>query len=311
MFSRPVDGTSIRQYLGRAFDAQAVSTIGGSSRFVVYGRSVTVLSGAGGRVALVSRLSVQNVDTDSVLLTTKRDAYVTWYGGLAEVSLASGRVVRQLSLAPIPYVAPTREEFVGADPNSVRSVIVDGGQLFALEDNTESSAIVNLTTGGSRILRGVALLADGVLATDGYVYAFAWDPGHTRMSVLRINPVTLRVVSTYSVPTYGGLTFDRVQMQALRGGGVVIFVTTSSKVFSSKDHGYPIHNFLWEVNDHGFGTLLLPRLGLDMSVFGNDVYIYGGASGNEVSTVNLTTGVSTRDVTRFTTAVGTHIDALV
>jgi len=301
VFSRPAGASSVRQYLGRALVAQAVPTLGEPRRYVVFGQTADVLVGTRGRASLVARLHDHSNTDDGVLLVIGDDAYVTWYGGVDEVKLSSGAVIRQFSLVGLPY-KPSPFQMYAGDPIGVLSVLADGGDLFALESNTQSSAIVNLTTHASRLFRGVALVPGAALATDGYLYVFEWDPTHSRMGVLRIDPRTLHVASDFTVPLHVK-RFVNVQVQALRTGGVVVFVTASL----SDNGGAGIDNFLWRVSAAGLVALPLPIRGLFMSVFGHVVYIYGGANQNEVSTVNLDTGAVARRVPSLATAPGTYI----
>lgn len=300
VFSRPAGSTSLRQYLGRALGAEAVSTLGEPRRYVVFGQTTDVLVSTRGRAVLVSRLR-EHIDPSGVLFVTRHDAYVELSPGLDEVSLSSGAVIRQWYLVRLPFT-PSFREFSHEDPVGVWSVIADGGALFALESNGQSSAIVDLTTHRTRLLRGVALTPGGALATDGYLYVFEWDPSHSRMGVLRINPRSLQVASDFTVPLRDG-RFGRVRVQALRGGGVVVFVAThlTDSVNSRVD------DYLWRVSAAGLSSLPLPSRGFDMSVFGDVAYIYGGADQNQVSTVNLDTGAVARRVPSLATAPGTYI----
>lgn len=300
-FSRPAGASSVRQYLGRAWDALAVPTLGEPRRYVVFGQTADVLVGTRGRASLVARLHQHNNTDDGVLLIRGNDAYVTWYGGVDEVKLLSGAVIRSFSLVGLPY-KPSPFQMGDGNPISVWSVLADGSDLFALESNTQSSAIVNLTTHASRLFRGVALVPGAALATDGYLYVFEWDPTRARMGVLRINPRTLQVAGEFTIPLRVK-RFVCAQVQAVRTGGVVVFVTTSV----SENADARIDNFLWRVSAAGLVALPLPSRGLFMSVFGHDVYIYGGANQNQVSTVNLDTGAVARRVPSLATAPGTYI----
>jgi hypothetical protein len=319
IFDRPYGSSASRQYLGRGVQSNAIPGAGATNEFAVFGTQDTILYAAQNRAAAI-RFTAGRLNGGfggNVLLTTGNDVFIQNAVGddgtdVDEINLHTKQVVHQYPLASIPTKWPPGAHCVCVGPgpgSTVASFVLDHGHLFAFQFNSYSSSVDDLTTGTSHVLPAYGDLGGGALSADGDLYVTAWRessvPQTTTVRIFQIDPATLQVVASYPAEK-SFLVVDNVQMQASPGGGVIVLVVAQQ----SDEASSPIHDFLWRVSVSGLHRLPLPGRGLDMRVFANSVYVFGGAARNVVSRLNLLNLSVTRDVRGLSTPTGTYVDAL-
>jgi hypothetical protein len=310
-FSRPISAGSSRQFLVRGLQASVVPSAGPVTDIAVssYNGGDTIVYQVGSRAAEFK----YKTPATTVLLATASDLYVEDRnsGVIDEVNLRTSRVVAQYGVPSLPIRYPpgyTGLVTGNVAQGTIAALILDSGRLYALAFNTYSAAIVDLSTHTTRLLHGFGVLGGGVLAADGDIYVTASRvTSTTPFSILRIDPSTLDVVSTFHTGVRTR-NIDNIEMQALHSGGVAAFVAQEGHVVPPV---LPINDYLWKISSTGLVSHALPaNLGLYMRAFGDNVYIFGGAGTNKVSRLNLVSMKVTRDVTRLATPKGTYVFAL-
>jgi len=101
-------------------------------------------------------------------------------------------------------------------------------------------------------------------------------------------------------------TLDAAQVQVTSSGHIVFFV--SAHLYD--ETWGPIDNHLLDVSARTVREEKLATRGDQMSILGQDVYIFGGADANVVSRVNLVTGAVTLRDPGLTTPSGTNVYAV-
>jgi hypothetical protein len=248
-----------------------------------------------------------------MLLATPGSVYVQndWPGSIMKFNVRTGRADGGFNVPATPFTPPrfsTGLELPGPKVGTVAALMLDSGNLYALTFNLTTVGIDDLSTGAHHVLRGFGEVGDAVVASNGDIYAMAWrvDPSST-MSVLRIDPSTLDVVSTMSTGIRAS-SFDNVQMQALPGGGVLAFIAAERQ---NQLAASPMYSYLWRVSASRLVPIALPaNIGLDMRAFDNGVYFFGGPAKNVVSRLNLTNMSLVRNVPGLSSPSGTYLYGL-
>jgi hypothetical protein len=327
IYSLPVGATgstgaaSTPQLLSTGVTASVIPTAGGDPRIAVYGttHSPEVFDTADPTaVAQQSILGAGGYQPGTVLLASGGDVFVqqfsnVFYGSsqIEEVDSANGSIAATYNLPvlrpdalagvlPHGYKGAQESEAIG----TIAALILDNGDLYALQYTSRAASIDNLTTDSWQYLSGYGTLGGGVLAGDGDVYVAAWR-SDSDIQVLQIDPSTLSVVSTTSTGDTPEDLID-VRMQSNPTDNVLVYVnsqTTSSSPTTSQ---------LWSASGSNLTSLVsLPQnVGAYMTDFGSDVFLYGGLAGSEVSMFDLTDSTLTQDVAGMSTPSGSYVLAL-
>lgn len=125
------------------------------------------------------------------------------------------------------------------------------------------------------------------------------------MSVLQIDPGDLSILGSLSTGLSPAPT-DNIETVASSSENVLVYVVQG-------DSSGPIDSYLWSAAQGGGLTKLvaLPaNVGLDMSLFGNDVYLYGGPAENQVSELDLTDMSFRQNVGGMSAPTGSYLLAM-
>lgn len=331
VYFRRIGSHARPQALNAGMWANETPPIGSATDLAVYG------TGAFGthtfRGATIYRVGTETVvprlrtrlswNGDQPLLLAAGDDVFLQPTGLAapidEVDIRTGRIVHSFPVPGLPFLSE-HGLFVGnTNEGVVPSLAVEDGRLYAFQFNGQSASIDDLSSGTHRLLRGYGALGGGVVAANGDLYVMAWradapasnvslrsTPHRSFFDVLRIDPVTLSVVSTVHTGVRAW-SFDNVQMQALPDGSELAFV--AQQRVNQPDS--PIENYLWKLTGSRLEFRSLPaNTALDMRAFGGGIYLFGGPGRNVVARVDLSSLSFERSVPRLRTPSGSWIFAL-
>jgi hypothetical protein len=316
IFSQAI-GSSASQHLGSGIAADVFPTGGTGEDLAVYrstGGPGLYSLGGGAAPAALSTGGVGDSQPGSVLMASGNDVFVQASGQIVELDSSSGSVIATYnlpSLTPDSVAGSVPPYDKALQPSSavgtVQALIESQGDLFALQYTGTAAAIDNLTTGAVQQLSGFGALGGGTLAPDGDIYVLAWRPNDTTvpMSVLQIDPGDLSILGSLSTGLSPAPT-DNIETVASPSENVLVYVVQG-------DSSGPIDSYLWSAAQGGGLTKLvaLPaNVGLDMSLFGNDVYLYGGPAENQVSELDLTDMSFRQNVGGMSAPTGSYLLAM-
>jgi hypothetical protein len=248
----------------------------------------------------------------SVLLSSGSNIFVQQSSSIVEANSTTGAVVATYELPTLPpdsFATSPSKVLRGPSPGPATGAIEalfaapNSGDLIALQRTGWAVAVDDLSTGAVHQLSGYGAFRGATLGADGDIYTVAWRPNvpSVDLTVLRIDPSSLNVISTYST----GLSYLstlNVSLASSARDNAIVYVAQGSATT-------PINSYLWTASAGGLVSLIsVPaNIAIDMSVVGDNVYLYGGPGTNSVAEVSLANLALTQGAPGLSSPAGTYV----